>query len=139
MVRTGPKKTVDGDAWRGRLNNARAFKRAATELEAKWEEGANGQPIVVLIVLAAIGYGDALSARFGNTINQKDHRALPATIRNGMGARADAKQLERLKAILDEKDAASYGARIGRMAEARARLVQLERFAQWVETTITGA
>ena len=137
MVRAGPTRTAGGDEWRGRLSNARAFRRAAENLLDLWEEGENGNPIVTLLVLAAIGYGDALSARFGGTVNQKDHAALPATIRAAMGNQADATQLTRLRRILDEKDVASYGARIGRMEAARELAAQLERFGSWAESTLS--
>ena len=139
MVRAGPTRTVGGDEWRGRLSNARAFRRAAENLLELLEEGDNGNPVVTLIVLAAIGYGDALSARFGGTLNQNDHAALPATIRAAMGNQADAGQLARLKRILDEKDVASYGARLGRTEAARDLLVQLQRLGAWVEGKLTQA
>ncbi len=137
MVRAGPTKTVGGDEWRGRLSNAKAFRRAAENLLELWEEGDTGNPVVVLIVLAAIGYGDALSARFDGKVNQTNHAALPTTIKAAMGNQADTQQLSRLKKILDEKDTASYGARIGRMDEARELHVQLQRFAAWVESVLS--
>lgn len=63
--------------------------------------------------------------------------ALPATIRAAMGNRADEQQLGRLRRILEEKDAASYGARIGRMDHARELHVQLQRFSSWVEMVLS--
>lgn len=137
MVRAGPTKTVSGDEWRGRLSNAKAFRRAAENLLDIWEEGDNGNPVLVIIVLAAIGYGDALSARFDGKVNQANHAALPATIKAAMGNQADTRQISRLKKILDEKDTASYGAHIGRMDEARDLHVQLQRFATWVESVLS--
>src|SRR5690242_256470 len=92
MVKIGSTKSVSGDEWRGRLSNAKAFRRAAETLLALWEEGENGNPVVVLIVLAAIGYGDALSARFGGKVNQKNHATLPAAIRAAMGNQANTEQ-----------------------------------------------
>jgi hypothetical protein len=136
MVRSGPSKPVGGGEWRGRLANAKSFHRAAEHLLDLWEEGDNGNPVVVLLVLAAIGFGDTLAARFGGRVNKQDHAALPATIRAAMGNRADEQQLSRLRRILEEKDAASYGARIGRMDHARDLHVQLQRFASWVEVVI---
>lgn len=129
-------KPVGGDAWRGRLLNAKAFQDAAEHLSEWYEEGQNGNPIVVLIVLAAIGFGDAITAWHGGTVSQKDHAALPKAIRKALGNRADEEQLKRLRRILEEKDAASYGARIGRMEHARQLLEQLRRFGSWVEQTL---
>ena len=40
------------------------------------EPGANANPIMVQIVTAAIAYADALTARFGGRVNQRDHAAL---------------------------------------------------------------
>jgi hypothetical protein len=137
MTRGGPAKTVDGDAWRGRRNQARAFRRAAENLNDIWEEGENGNPIVVMIVMAAIGYGDAITAKLMGTVNKKDHSRLVAAVSAALGPRGggdDAKkQLSRLNDILSEKDAASYGARAGRLTHARTLLDKLQRFASWVE------
>lgn len=133
MTRTGPARDAQAGEWRGRLLNARGFHKAARELMELHEEGENGNPIVVMIVHAAIAYGDALTASMGGKVNQKDHAALPRLIRDALGQQAEAAQIARLQRILEEKDAASYGARTGRTEHARQLLEQLDRFGRWVE------
>lgn len=64
---------------------------------------------MVMIVHAAIAYGDALTASAGGKVNQKDHAALPRLIRDALGQRTDGTQIARLQRILEEKNAASYG------------------------------
>lgn len=96
------------------------------------EEGQNANPVVVMIVCAAIAYGDALTASLGGRVNQKDHSALPKLVRDALGQNADNAQVKRLEKILEEKDSASYGARTGRIDHARALMEQLDRFGRWV-------
>lgn len=136
MAREGPSKRAQPGAWQGRLDNARAFHEAARDLLELRDMDANANPVVSEIVNAAIAYADALSARFGGVINQQDHQAAVQTPRRALRSRADAKQLGRLSQILQQKDAAQYGVRRGRMDHARQLIEQLERLASWVETEL---
>ncbi|HEX8830013.1 MAG TPA: hypothetical protein VF705_02550 [Longimicrobium sp.] len=132
MTKTGSAREARSGEWQGRLDNARAFHRAARDLLAVPDEGQNGNPAVVLIVHAAIAYGDALTASAGGRVNQRDHSGLPKLVRDALGQKADPTQIRRLEKILEEKDAASYGARTVRGDHARQLLEQLDRFARWV-------
>jgi aspartokinase len=132
MTRTGPAREAQPGEWRGRLENAKAFHKAARELLVLHEEGQNGNPVIVMIVCAAIAYTDALTAAVDGRVNQKDHSALPRLLRDALGQKADAAQIKRLERILEEKDAASYGARTSRGVHARELMEQLERFSRWV-------
>lgn len=136
MTRRGPERAVDERFWSGRLDNARTFRRAAEALSELADEGENANPIVALIVLAAVGYGDALTARSRGTINRTDHQSLPRAVRDALGNRVPEAELTRLRRILAEKDSAEYGARYGNLAPARALLVDLQRFAQWAEQVL---
>ena len=136
MTRRGPERQVDDRFWAGRLDNARTFRHAAEALSDLAEEGENANPIVALIVLSAVGYGDALTARVRGVVNRQDHQALPRAVRDALGNRVPEAELTRLRRILAEKDAADYGARYGNLAPARALLADLQRFAQWVEQTL---
>lgn len=133
MTRTGAGKPVDPSAWRGRLDNARAYHRSATDGLALMERSGNANPIMSDVVLAAIGYVDALTAAFGGRINQKDHAAAPKTLRDVLGNRLPKAQMTRLTTILAEKDAVQYGVRFGRYQDAEAMLADLDAFAGWVE------
>lgn len=88
--------------------------------------------IVALIVLAAVGYGDALTARVRGVVNRIDHQALPRAVRDALGDRVPAAELTRSRRIPAEKDAAEDDARCGNLAPARALLGDLQRSAQWV-------
>jgi hypothetical protein len=102
------------------------------------EPHANANPITLQVVTAAIAYADALTARFGGTINRKDHAAAPRTLRAVLGNRLPRVQERRLARIIEHKDEAQYGARTGRLGEAAALLAELEDFAAWAEATIAG-
>lgn len=137
--RTGPTRATGGESWRARRANAEAFRLAAERLAALHEEGENANPVLVLIIHAAIGYGDALTDRFGRVQNRQDHQALPKLVAKTLGARGESGQIQRLRRILAEKDEASYGAKIGRIGHARKMLEQLQRFGDWASAVLDAA
>ena len=139
MTRRGPERAVDERFWAGRLDNARTFQRAAEALSDLAAEGENVNPIVALIVLAAVRYGDAITARVRGVVDRQDHQALPRAVRDALGNRMPEAELGRLRRILAEKDAADYGARHGNLAPPRAPLADLQRFAQLVEQSLPTA
>jgi hypothetical protein len=79
---------------------------------------------------------DALTARVRGVVNRSDHQALPRAVRDALGNRVPDAELTRRRGILAEKDTAEYGARYGDLAPARALLIDLQRFAQWVEQVL---
>ena len=133
MTKGGRAKKVPSDEWRGRLANARAFLQAAGELLTLAEEGSNGNPIMSQAINAAIAYADALTIRFAGVHNTGAHQDAPRALRQALGERADAAQLQRLVRIIARKDAAQYGHRRATMEEARQLVEQCERFAAWAE------
>jgi hypothetical protein len=136
MARQGPSRAVDERFWEGRLVNARAFLDAARRLDALAVDGENANPLVSLVVLAAIAYGDTVTAKARHEVNRHDHQALAAAVRAAVGNRAPAAELRRLSRILAEKDAAEYSARHGNLGPARRLLEELEAFAGWVEQVL---
>ena len=86
MARISTRKSVDGDYWRGRLEAARAFHKAAEDAITLAEPGSNANPAISQMVLAAIAYGDCLTARRANVINQQSHAAAPKLLRDVLGA-----------------------------------------------------
>jgi hypothetical protein len=139
VARIGTARNANSGEWRGRVDNARALHHAAEKLLHNHQPGANGNPIIVLIVHAAIAYGDALTAFGGGKINQKDHAQLPKLVATALGPRSNAEQVKRLARILSEKDAASCGSRVGRMEHTSNLLEQLDRFARWAEDVLGEA
>lgn len=133
MTRTGPSKQADGAGADGRLRQARDYKQAAEDLLALALEDANANPAVSQIVLSAIAYADAMTARLIGRINKKDHAALPALLREALGKRLPDAQITRLKRILAEKDTVQYGVRLKRKREAETLYADLEKFAGWAE------
>ena len=133
MTRTGPSRPAGGEFWSGRLDNARAFLKAAKEACVLAQPTDNANPIASHIVNAAIAYADALTSKYRGRVNHKDHDAAIKALRDALGNRVPDAQQRRLRRILAAKDAAQYGARIGRLAEARNLLEQLEQFATWAE------
>ena len=131
MVSNGPVRRVARAEWKGRLDNARAFLTAAEDLMELVESGRSCNPIITQCVDAAIGYGDAVTIRFGGMVNTVDHHALGITLGRAIGARFSARPAQQLSQILAEKDEAAFGARLATEAEARAVLTLAKRFAEW--------
>jgi hypothetical protein len=136
VTRSGPHKTVPNDFWKGRRDNALGFHRAAKTLLDLCEPGQNTNPIIAQIVDAAIAYADAVTARYGNRVNQQDHQALGDLLRAVLGNRLPSPQLANLKAILSHKDEASYGVRVGTHTRAVQLYVRLDEFAAWVQSEL---
>lgn len=90
-------------------------------------------PAISLIVLAAIAYGDALTARRASVVNQQDHAAAPRLLRDVLGSALPSAQENRYRRMLGHKDAAQYGIRHASQEQARKLLDDLTDFALWVE------
>jgi hypothetical protein len=138
MARQGKVATADGQAWGSRRQEAQAFRKAAEILEGVAVEGQNCNPIIVLVIHAAIAYGDALTARFGGVVNRDKHDDLPRRVKDAMKGRADSTQINRLASLLSDKTPYSYGAKIGRVNDMREMLKQLKRFEQWAEEQLAS-
>lgn len=132
---TAPKKTKLNEA-SGRLTKARAYRKAASDGLALWEEGDPADPIISSIVLAAIGYADALTAHLSQKVNKGDHSRVVQLLGEAAGYDFTAPQRRRLERILKEKSEAQYGARPGRKATADALFDDLEKFAAWAEAIL---
>lgn len=134
MVRKGPWRIVPRDESKGRLENARAFLRAAKDLLASADAGRSSNPVITAAIDATIAYGDAVTIRFGGIQNAIDHNNLGRTLKQAVGARFTQEQ--RLGRILGEKDEAAYGHHSATVLEA-AEIVKLaERFAEWAEAEL---
>jgi len=139
MTRKGPSKAADKGFGAGRLAMARAFLKAARNEAELTDDSDICNPIISLIVHAAIAYADALTAKFAGRVNQQDHSGATKSLRAALGNRLPSEQERRLARILGEKDAAEYGPRIKRKSEAAKLLADLEKFAAWAELELTRA
>ena len=133
MTGKSPRKNVDALYWQGRRRAAKAYLEAAQQALILAEPGQNASPAVSQIVLAAIAYGDSLTAKRGLVVNQQDHASAPRLLREVLRNTLPEAQARRFRRILGLKDEAHYGTRLTSIDEARRLLVELESFARWAE------
>ncbi len=133
MTRAGPRKRVDAFYWQGRLRTAADFRAAAHEALPLAQPGQSGTPIASQVILAAIAYADALTAKGAQVINQQDHAAATRLLREVLGNRLTDAQERRLRRLLGRKDEVQYGVRAVTLDEARQMLEELDGFALWAE------
>ena len=138
MTRTGPAKPASSAASGLRLAKARAYHKSAQELFALTGEGELVDPVVSQTILAAIAYADALTAKFGGAINQKNHAAVVKLLRHALGGQLPKEQATRLERLISKKDEAQYGTAPIRRADAIKLLADLEKFAAWAELKLTA-
>lgn len=139
MVRTGRTKRKDEACVSERLRIARAYLKAARNGLDLAERSDIGNPVLSTAILCAIAYCDALTARRLGEINQGDHQGVIKLLRQAFGKELPDRQIANLRALLDEKDEAQYGARAKTMDEAGRALERLAAFADWAETTLRNA
>lgn len=138
MTRTGSTKKVDRAYANARLANARAFLQAARDGLDLAGPGSNANPVMSQIVNAAIAYTDALTARRKSMVNQQDHASAVKLLREAFGRDLPAAQERQLRRIIDDKDEVQYGVSIGRYAEAKKMMEDIEAFAAWAESQLIG-
>ncbi len=117
----------------GRLAIARSFMRTAETAMALSEPGDPQNPTISSIVLAAVAYCDALTAKYSGRVNQKDHGAAATALRDALGNRLPTAQETRLNRILATKDEVQYGARPATTNDAEKLFNLLAEFARWAE------
>ena len=136
MTGKSPRKRVDASYWQGRLRTAKAYLAAAQQAMELAEPVHNANPIISQMVLAAIAYGDSLTARRAQVINQQDHAAAPRLLRDVLQNTLPDAQERRYRRILGYKDEVQYGTKSASVEEARRLLESLETFAQWAEDVL---
>jgi hypothetical protein len=133
MTSNSPRKRVDAFYWQARLRAAKAYLESAQQVMLLAESAQNGSPIVSQIVLAAIAYGDTLTAKRALVINQQDHAAAPRLLRDVLQNTLPDAQERRYRRILGFKDEVQYGAKATPVEEAARLLADLEAFSRWAE------
>lgn len=133
MTRTGGSKRADPTFANNRLVIARSFKLMAENSLAMAEIGNPMNPVMSNAILAAIAYADALTAKFGGKVNQKDHTAIIALLRDALGNRLPKKQETAFYRILAVKDDVQYGPNLVSASDANRILELLNEFARWAE------
>lgn len=91
---------------------------------------------ITLMITAAIGYVDAITAKQRGVVNRQDHQSAPRLLREVLGNALPDKQEKFFRRLLGRKDEVSYGARSTSLAEAQRLLAELDDFAGWAETAL---
>ena len=133
MTAKGPRKKVEALFWQGRLIVAKDYLQAAEQALQLAEPGSNANPIITHVAFAAIAYGDCLTAKRAQVVNQQDHRAAPRLLREVLQNTLPDTQERQFRRILGYKDEVQYGARRTSLEEARRLLNDLRDFARWAE------
>lgn len=124
------------DPWTSYRANARAsLSDAETKLDLL-ETGANAKGIAADAVLAAIGFGDAITVQRLGEHNADDHAMLPRLLERALGKDAEPSQMARLKRILQQKSRAQYGGAFWTRDQAIDYLEQVRRFSSWCESLL---
>lgn len=133
MTGKSPRKKVDALYWQGRLRVAHAYLEAAQQTHLLAEVGQDCNPAISQIVLAAIAFGDSLTARRAQVVNRQDHAQAPRLLRDVLGNLLPDGQERRYRRILSFKDEVQYGTRHASRDEAGRLLADLEEFARWAQ------
>ena len=133
MTGKSPRKKVDALYWQGRLRVAQAYLDAAQQAHLLAEEGQNCNPVISQMVLSAIAFGDSLTAKRAQVVNQQDHAQAPRLLRDVLGNLLPDGQERRYRRILSFKDEVQYGTRQATRDEAGRLLADLEEFARWAQ------
>ncbi len=137
MNRKTPAKVAGPGEASGRLDKALAYHKASRNALESIHAGEIADPVIALITLAAIAYADALTAKFGGKVNQKDHARIADLLSDTLGAEFPKEQAARLKRMLSRKDIAQYGSTATRSkGEVEMLLVDLDRFAAYSEAKL---
>ena len=84
MTNQGPRRAAGDSEWSGRLTQAREFHESARSLvtlaQSKSYNGA-----ITLMVTAAIGYSDAITAKRKGVVNKQDHQTAVRLMREALG------------------------------------------------------
>lgn len=133
MTGKSPRKKVDTLHWQRRLRVAQAYLEAAQQAHLLAEVGQDCNPVISQIVLSAIAFGDSLTAKRAQVVNQQDHAQAPRLLRDALGNLLPDGQERRYRRILSFKDEVQYGTRQATRDEAGRLLADLEEFARWAQ------
>jgi hypothetical protein len=136
MTPTRTTATRAKDPWQAFRANARTALQDAENKLALLEAGANAKGVAADAVLAAIAYGDAITAQRLNQHNAQDHGTLPTLVARALGKDAVSGQITRLGRILREKSRAHYGGGTWTRDETEEYLEQVRRFATYAEQVL---
>jgi len=132
MTGQGPRKVVDAGHSPARLLQARDFHESARSL-VTLAQSKSYNSAIALMVMAAIAYSDAITAKAKQVVNKQDHQSAARLLREVLGNRLPDKQEKFFRKLLGCKDEVNYGARSTGFDEAQQLLEELDEFAVWAE------
>jgi hypothetical protein len=135
MTAQGPRKSVGGDHWSGRLHQAREFRESARSL-VTLEGSRTYNPTITLMVSCVIAYADAITAKRKGVVNTQDHASAPRLLREVLGNTLPDRHETFYRRLLGRKDEVNYGARSTSLDEAKRLLSELDAFAEWAESAL---
>lgn len=113
MTSQGPRRRAAEGEWAGRLMQSREFHESARSLVTlAGSQSYNGT--ITLLVTAAIGYADAITAKRKGVVNKQDHQSSPRLLREVLGNSLPDKHEKFFRRLLGRKDEVNYGA-LGRV------------------------
>jgi hypothetical protein len=132
MTNKGPRRAATDGEWSGRLTQAREFHESARSLVTlAGSKSYNGA--ITLMITAAIGYADAITAKLNGVVNKQDHQAASRLLRDVLGNSLPDKHEKYFRRLLGRKDEVNYGARSTTHDEAERLIAELDEFAAWAE------
>ncbi len=132
MTNQGPRRSAIDGEWAGRLTQAREFHESARNL-VPLAENKSYNGAITLMVTAAIGYADAITAKRKGFVNKQDHQAASRLLREVLGNALPDKHEKFFRRLLGRKDEVNYGARSTTHDEAARLIAELDEFAAWAE------
>ena len=132
MTNQGPRRAAADGEWSDRLTQARDFHESARTL-VTLAENRSYNSAITLMVSAAIGYADAVTAKLRGVVNKQSHQAAPRLLREVLGNSLPDKHEKFYRRLLGRKDEVNYGARGSGYDEAARLLAELDEFATWAE------
>lgn len=135
MVKRHRRRTLDRSQSAKYHRVGRGLYRSACDLsELASEDEGYGNAIGILVVHAAIAYGDALCIAFGGfKSTAADHLLAVKALKDALGSRARSDRLKDLTRIIGEKDAIAYQGSYYATEDAQVLLERLKVFRTWAE------
>lgn len=139
MVRLGSTTTEDPSRGAKYLAIGRSLHRNTQGLEAI-SETRYGNGLAIIAIHAAIAYTDALTIAFRGIKSQDgDHARAADVLAHALGPQRDhARQVNRLRGILQAKSDASYSGRYYTLEDGKRLVREATEFIRWAEDMLAN-
>jgi hypothetical protein len=137
MVKLGRTKQEDRSRAAKYAAVGRSLLHTARDLDTMGE-AKYGNGLAIIPIHAAIAYTDALTVAY-RAIKSTDGEHVHAAdvLVYALGSAADARQVQRLRTILNAKSDASYSGNFYTLRDGRELLQELERYVEWADQKLT--